>query len=266
MKKALILTALISSMLFSFSCGGKKEKEDLTKDGTFAGLSVGMEREIEEAKGEEIVAFFGEYDGVYAVVFDGNGNGTKEYEFVGESAFIYLNEQERIEIYNDGIFYTATEAFKNELISTQSVREMREKHKEKNADLYAIRVSEEELTQELSDNLLSEIAANYAKAPEYAEITAENFWIVEYYGKYGDYYYALVDDDFLGGANDIRVREIGGISFVDSSLPMSYKDGKEYDLWGAYSKGFLTKEELFDIREKHRERYREIYEYYNIFE
>ena len=251
MKKALILTALISSMLFSFSCGEKKEKEDLTKDGTFAGLSVGMEREIEKAKGEEIVAFFGEYDGVYAVVFDGNGNGTKEYEFVGESAFIYLNEQERIEIYNDGIFYTATEAFKNELISTQSVREMREKHREKNSELYAIRFSEGELTQEFSDKICQELAAKYSKMPNYSFVKAENFWISHYYGKYGDYYYFDADNNFLGQATGYCLMPIAGIDFIDLGLPSAYKDGEYISLSEAYKKGILTWLELADIREKH---------------
>ncbi|MCH5163992.1 MAG: hypothetical protein J1F36_03160 [Clostridiales bacterium] len=240
MKK--IITVLIAVTMLICLCACERETDKIKID--YAKLN--------DVKASNVsYKVYGEFDGTYVLMIDVEGANYSDslHNLTVDGVDFHFTQIRTFDVYRNGEFCTLTEAFNRGLLTHENLLTVRSNH----------RADYEQLYKSYEDNalILDEVTAAYIELHPY--YTADNLDITIY----GDFDNTYVLQILYRATTDnlVHVETVAGISFyynVGYTFSV-YHEGEFYSLQTAYSKEWITRDNLLEMRAKHRAEHKELY-------
>ena len=209
---------------------------------------------------------YGEFGGTYVLVVDVKGANYSDslHDLTVDGVDFHFTQIRTFDVYRNGEFCTLSEAFNSGLLTHDNLLSVRSNH----------RADYEQLYKSYEDNaqILEKITAAYIEAHPY--YTADNIDITVY-GNFDSTY--VIEILYRTAADNIvKVETVAGINFYhnvgysfsvyresenNEETEKEENDHKEefYSLQVAYNNKWLTRDDLLEVRAKHRADNKELY-------
>ena len=256
MKK--ILTLLIAAaMLISLCACGERETDQIKID--YA--------KLHNVKASAVsYTVYGEFDGTYVLMVDVEGANYADslHDVNVDGVDFHFTQIRTFDVYREGEFRTLSEAFISGLLTHDDLLSVRSNHRADFEELY--------LSYEENAQILEKITAAYIEAHPYYTADKINITI---YGNFDSTY--VLEILYRSAADNlVHVETVAGINFYcnvgytfsvyresenNEETEGEENDHKEefYSLQVAYNREWLTRDDLLEVRAKHRADNKELY-------